>query len=72
MPALQLLSAVTHDLPRVLFQVAVPPEKGEQNALPLLLRDLELKGQVVTLDALHTQRKVARAIRKKGAITSCA
>jgi hypothetical protein len=72
MPALQLLSAVTHDLPRVLFQVAVPPEKGEQGALPLLLRDLELKGQVVTLDALHTQRKVARAIRKKGAITSCA
>lgn len=65
-PAVQLLSALGHDLGRVRAEVPVAAETGEVGALPRLLAELVLEGRVLTLDAAFTERPVAAAIRAKG------
>lgn len=70
--ALQLLSAVAHGSKWVLAEEAITPGESEQSTVPKLIKKLPLEGYVVTLDALHTNRQVAEAITKKGAIISCA
>lgn len=43
-------------------------EKGNEITLiPKLLEQLQIKGQVVTIDAMGTQITIAETIRKKGA-----
>lgn len=43
-------------------------EKGNEITLiPKLLEQLQIKGQVVTIDAMGTQTTIAETIRKKGA-----
>lgn len=64
--ALQVMSAVGHELRVVLGQVAVPAGTNEIKAILTLLRGLVLEGRVVTVDALLTQREIAEAIREKG------
>lgn len=60
-----LLAAVCHQLRFVLKQLAVDDKTNEITALPLLLERMVLHGLVITVDALLTQREVARAIRRQ-------
>jgi predicted transposase YbfD/YdcC len=47
-------------------QRACEEKSNEITAIPLLLRNLDLKGALVTIDAMGTQTKIARAIRDGG------
>ena len=51
----------------VLAQIAVDKKSNEITAVPKLLELLSLKGAIVTVDALNTQRKTAQKIIDKGA-----
>jgi predicted transposase YbfD/YdcC len=57
-----LLSAVRHD-GIVLKQTAVLSKSNEITGAPTLLKGLDLRGKVVTVDALLAQRTLARQIR---------
>lgn len=61
-----LLSAVSHELGLCLCQEAVAGKENEIVALNRLLSDLLLKGRVLTMDALLTQKQIARQIVLKG------
>lgn len=61
-----LLSAVSHRLGLTLGQRAVPEKTNEIGAVSELLSGLILKGRVITMDALLTQRKLAEAILRQG------
>lgn len=61
-----LVSVVTHAQTQVLGQVAVAEKSNEIPAVQDLLRDRDLQGCLVTLDAMHTQRKTARLILEQG------
>jgi len=60
---LHLVSAFATDARLVLGQVAVDTKSNEITAIPLLLELLDLKGAIVTIDAMGCQTKIARAIR---------
>jgi predicted transposase YbfD/YdcC len=62
-----LLSVVVHELGITLSHEAVAEKSNEIPALPELLGRLILHGRVLTVDALHTQRELATAIRKQRA-----
>jgi predicted transposase YbfD/YdcC len=61
-----LLSAVSHRLGLTLGQRSVPEKTNEIGAVSELLSGLILKGRVITMDALLTQRKLAEAILRQG------
>jgi hypothetical protein len=61
-PGAHLLSAVSHRLGLTLAQAGVDDKTNEITAAPAVLADLVLAGRVITVDALLTQRAVARAI----------
>ena len=61
-----LLSAVSHELGLCLCQEAVAGKENEIVALKRVLGDLIVKGRVVTMDALLTQKEIARQIVLKG------
>jgi predicted transposase YbfD/YdcC len=61
---------VSHRLGLTLLQKAVPDTTSEVGAMPDLLRELVLRGRILTLDAAHTQTKTTRTIVEKGAIMS--
>jgi hypothetical protein len=65
--ALHLLHAWYVENGVCLGQVAVDTKSNEITALPLLIEVLELRGAVVTTDALHTQKKEATLISNKKA-----
>lgn len=60
-----LVSAVGHRLGLTLGMAEVP-QGDEIGAVETLLMSLVLQGKIVTLDALHTQRKTARLISERG------
>ena len=63
-----LMSVVTHKTPVVLAQRAVGEKTNEIPEARPLLEPLELRGRVVTADAMHTQKDLARYIvEEKGA-----
>jgi predicted transposase YbfD/YdcC len=64
--ALQLVSAWATEQSLLLGQVAVAEGSNEITAVPRLLELLDLKGALVTLDALHCQRATAAAIIEGG------
>jgi predicted transposase YbfD/YdcC len=64
---LQVVSAWASGLSLCLGQVAVDEGSNEISAVPKLLELLELTGAVVTLDAMHCQKKTATQIRDKQA-----
>jgi predicted transposase YbfD/YdcC len=64
--ALHLVSLVRHDDARVLGPVAVAAKSNAITAVPRVLAGRDLAGAVVTLDALLTQRALARQIRQQG------
>lgn len=65
--ALHLLHAWSTDFGICLGQVAVNEKSNEITAFPELIDSLELKGTVVTADALNTQKSAAAAIVRQGA-----
>lgn len=67
-PGAPLLSALSHCLGLTLLQQAVEDETNEVKTVQALLKGLILQGRVVTMDALLTQRAVARTVREKGAL----
>ena len=64
----QLLSAFVHQQGITVAQQAVDPQSNEIPAARELLQPLDLAGQVVTADALHTQTELASYLKQdKGA-----
>jgi predicted transposase YbfD/YdcC len=64
--ALHLVSMVTHAQAITVAQRAVAAKSNEIPAVQHLLGERDLRGWVVTLDALHTQRETAEVIRRQG------
>ena len=68
-PGVHLLSAFSHRLGLTLAQLSVPEKGSEITFTPQILEGLLLEGQVVTVDALLTQRAIAEAILSKKGTT---
>jgi hypothetical protein len=66
-PGVHLVSAFAHQSGVVLGQRAAPGKGQELEAVKAVLERLDLKGQIVTGDALLAQRDICRTINKKGA-----
>jgi predicted transposase YbfD/YdcC len=62
-----LLSAYAAQARLVLAQQAVPDKANEITAIPDILSALELKGAMVTIDAIGCQKSLARTIIEAGA-----
>ncbi|HEY5894712.1 MAG TPA: ISAs1 family transposase [Chthoniobacterales bacterium] len=60
--AIHMVSAWARENGLVLGQIKVDEKSNEITAIPQLLRALELKGAIVTLDAMGTQKQIAREI----------
>jgi hypothetical protein len=65
-PGTHLLSVVSQRVGLTVAQVAVDAKTNEIPVTATVLRDLVLTGRVVTMDALLTQRAIARTIRAGG------
>ena len=65
--ALHLVSAYATAAGLVLAQQAVDGKSNEITAIPELLDMLNLKGAIVSIDAMGTQKEIARRIVDKGA-----
>lgn len=65
--ALHLVSAWATRNRLTLGQVKVDQKSNEITAVPELLRLLEIKGCIVTVDALNTQKEIAHEIRQQEA-----
>src|SRR5215213_10840310 len=65
--AIELVSAWARSNRLMLGQVKVSQESNEITAVPQLLRLLELKGCIVTADALNCQKEIASEILKQEA-----
>jgi predicted transposase YbfD/YdcC len=63
---LHLVSAWASRQRLVLGQQATPDKSNEIAAIPLLLERLELRGALVTIDAIGTQSAIAETIVKRG------
>jgi predicted transposase YbfD/YdcC len=64
---LHLVSAWASKARLVLGQVAVDQKSNEITAIPALLELLDLKGAIVTIDAMGCQTEIAKAIRAQEA-----
>lgn len=64
---LQLVSAWATSSRLVLGQEAVDKKSNEITAIPKLLEQLELKGCIITIDAMGTQKNIAQQICQAGA-----
>src|SRR5271167_3637827 len=65
--ALHLISAYASEAGLVLAQRAVDGKSNEITAIPELLDMLNLKGRIVTIDAMGTQKEIAQRIVDKDA-----
>lgn len=63
---LHLISAWASASRLVLGQIAVASKRGEITAIPVLLTQLDLEGQVVTIDAIGCQPAIAAQIVAQG------
>lgn len=64
--ALHLVNAWASESRLVLGQVAVDTKSNEIKAIPKLLELLDIRGCIVTCDALNTQKEIARQIVEQG------
>jgi predicted transposase YbfD/YdcC len=62
---LHVVSAFSHEFGLVLGQLACEEKSNEITAIPKLLDILEIKGCIVTIDAMGTQAKIADKIIEK-------
>ena len=65
--ALHLVSAWATQHGVVLGQVATADHSNEITAIPVLLQLLDVRGAVVTIDAMGCQKAIARQVRDQGA-----
>jgi predicted transposase YbfD/YdcC len=65
--ALHTVSAWATEANLVLGQVVTEEKSNEITAIPQLLRMLELRGAIVTIDAMGCQKEIAAEIRGRGA-----
>ena len=65
--ALHTVSAWVTEANLVLGQVVTEEKSNEITAIPKLLRMLELRGAIVTIDAMGCQKEIATEIRERGA-----
>jgi predicted transposase YbfD/YdcC len=61
-----LLSVMTHDTRLVLNQIEVGAKTNEVPRLRELIKGMDLRGAVLTVDALHTVRSTAKALHRNG------
>src|SRR5262249_14411704 len=66
-PMLHLISAWAAKNRLMLAQTKTEDHSNEITAIPLLLKMLDVKGSVVTIDAMDCQTKIARQICSQGA-----
>ena len=66
-PAIHMVSAWANTAGITLGQIKVNEKSNEITAIPELLELLELEGCVVTIDAMGTQKKIAKKIASKNA-----
>jgi predicted transposase YbfD/YdcC len=64
--AIQMVSAWATANRLVLGQCKVESKSNEITAIPKLLKMLEVKGCIVTIDAMGTQTKIAQQIVERG------
>jgi predicted transposase YbfD/YdcC len=64
--AIHMVSAFATTARLVLAQQRVDEKSNEITAIPKLLELLDLKGQIVTIDAMGTQKSIAKQIIDKG------
>ncbi len=64
---LHVVSAFSSECSLVLGQLACEKKSNEIKAIPKLLELLEIKGCIVTIDAMGTQCEIAKKITEKGA-----
>ena len=64
---LHVVSAFSHVAGLVLGQLACEEKSNEITAIPKLLELLEIKGCIITIDAMGTQKDIAKKIIEKGA-----
>ena len=64
---LHVVSAWASEARLVLGQVSVDSKSNEITAIPLLLELLDLKGCIVTIDAMGCQKDIAAAVRQREA-----
>ena len=64
---LHVVSAWANELKMCLGQVTVDAKSNEIPAVRELLEILQLKGAVVTMDAMHCQKKTLKMVREQGA-----
>jgi predicted transposase YbfD/YdcC len=62
---LHMVSAFSAEYGLVIGQLACEEKSNEITAIPKLLEMLEIKGCIVTIDAMGTQTEIAKAIRDK-------
>jgi predicted transposase YbfD/YdcC len=62
---LHLVSAFSHESGMVLGQQAVDGKSNEIKAIPELLKILQIKGKVVTIDAMGCQKEITRVIKER-------
>jgi predicted transposase YbfD/YdcC len=65
--SLVMVSAWSSRHQLVLGQVAVEQKSNEIKAIPVLLEQLDLKGAIITIDAMETQKAIAQQIQSAGA-----
>ena len=65
--SLVMVSAWSSSHQLVLGQVAVGQKSNEITAIPVLLEQLDLKGGIITTDAMGTQTAIAKQIHEAGA-----
>jgi predicted transposase YbfD/YdcC len=65
--SLVMVSAWSSSHKLVLGQVAVEEKSNEIKAIPILLEQLDLKGGIITTDAMGTQTSIAKQIHEAGA-----
>ena len=61
-----LLAVVTHGSARTVGQRAVGEKTNEIPEAPQLLGPLDIRGQVITADAMHVQKELAKLVVDKG------
>ena len=64
---LHVVSAFSHEYGLVMGQLACEEKSNEITAIPKLLEMLEINGCIVTIDAMGTQKEIAKKIIDKGA-----
>lgn len=64
---LHSVSAWAHDAGVVLGEVKTAEKSNEITAIPELLKSIDVKGSIVTIDAMGCQKKIVKKIRKSEA-----